>query len=502
MPMLEIAAARPALPATGALVLPAAEEEAFTALGEGLLDAASREAVAKALLAAEFRPKVGAVASLLAPNGTVSRLLVVGLGKRAALGRQEAERAGAAAAVALAQESAAAVAGDSLSPPLLVAFATGALSRSYRFDRYRRSEKPEEKPRLARLALLTAELEAVRALLAAEMPVLRGVMRARDLVSEPGNVLTPAAFAERCSALEQLGLAVEVLGPKALARLRFGALLGVAQGSANPPRLVVLRWPGQSGGKSSRPGLSQPVAFIGKGVTFDSGGISLKPGQGMEEMKFDMAGAAAVVGTMAALAERHAKVDAVGLLGLVENMPSGTAQRPGDVVTTRSGQTVEVVNTDAEGRLVLADLLCYCQQKLKPRWMIDLATLTGAIVVALGHERAGLFSNDDPLAAALLRAGEAVGERLWRMPLGEAYDALIKSDIADMKNSAGRDASAITAAQFLQRFVAGTPWAHLDIAGTAWTDKDTALVPKGASGFGVRLLSELVAAEAEARAKG
>ncbi len=496
MPALEIAVSRPVLPTEGALVLPAAEGEAFAALGEGLLETATREAVAAALAACEFRPKVGAVASLLAPGTKLSRLLVVGIGERGKFGRLEAERAGGAAAAALARDSAAAVAGGRLPAPLLAAFGEGAALRAYRFDRYRTTEKPEEKPKLARFALLSDEAEAVRAVLAAGRPVRNGVALARDLVSEPGNVLTPESFADRCADLEKLGLAVEVLGPKALERLRFGAMLGVAQGSANAPRLVVLRWAGKSGGKGRRPELEAPFAFVGKGVTFDSGGISLKPGQGMEEMKFDMAGAAAVTGVMASLAESRARVDAVGLLGLVENMPSGTAQRPGDVVVTRSGQTVEVINTDAEGRLVLADVLSYCAQKFKPRWMVDLATLTGAIVVALGHEYAGLFSNDDALAAALLKAGEATGETLWRMPLGEAYDTLINSDIADMKNTAGRPGGSVTAAQFLRRFVGETPWAHLDIAGTAWSDKDGKLAPKGASGFGVRLLAELVAASA------
>jgi leucyl aminopeptidase len=270
----------------------------------------------------------------------------------------------------------------------------------------------------------------------------------------------------------------------------------VAQGSANEPRMVVMQWHGGSGaaarGKRGARG-AKPLAFIGKGVTFDTGGISLKPASGMEDMKWDMAGAGAVVGLMAALAGRKAKVDAVGLVGLVENMPSGTAQRPGDVVKTYSGQTVEVLNTDAEGRLVLADVLWYCQERFDPAFMVDLATLTGAIVISLGHENAGLFSNDDTLVQKLIAAGQATGETVWRMPLGEAYDKMLKSDIADMKNIGGRPGGAVTAAQFLQRFVNGKPWAHLDIAGTAWTSKDKPCVPKGATAFGVRLLDRLVA---------
>jgi leucyl aminopeptidase len=281
---------------------------------------------------------------------------------------------------------------------------------------------------------------------------------------------------------------VDVLGPAAMTELGFGALLGVAQGSVREARMVVMQWHGADDGGA------KPVAFIGKGVTFDTGGISIKPAGGMEDMKWDMAGAGTVVGLMAALAGRQARVNAVGLVGLVENMPSGTAQRPGDVVKSYSGQTIEVLNTDAEGRLVLADVLWYCQEKFKPRFMVDLATLTGAIVVSLGHEHAGLFCNDEELAQQLLAAGTQTGEALWRMPLGEAYDKQLKSDIADMKNIGGRPGGAITAAQFIQRFVNGTPWAHLDIAGTAWSSKDAPCVPKGATAFGVRLLDRLVAA--------
>jgi len=275
-----------------------------------------------------------------------------------------------------------------------------------------------------------------------------------------------------------------------MAKLGFGALLGVAQGSACEPRMVVMRWNG-SGAKGRKAG--KPLAFVGKGVTFDTGGISIKPAGGMEDMKWDMAGAGTVIGLMAALAGRRAKVDAVGLVGLVENMPSGTAQRPGDVVTTYSGQTVEVINTDAEGRLVLADVLWYCQQKFDPRFMIDLATLTGAIIVALGHEYAGFFSNDEELATQLHAAGTASGEKVWRMPLDDAYDKLLRSEIADMKNIGGRPAGSISAAQFVQRFVNGKPWAHLDIAGMAWSSKDAPTTPKGATAFGVRLLDRLVA---------
>jgi leucyl aminopeptidase len=294
--------------------------------------------------------------------------------------------------------------------------------------------------------------------------------------------------------LTALGVKVEVLDEKEMAKLGMGALLGVAQGSAFPPRLVVMQWLGNPSANDKG-----PVCFVGKGVTFDTGGISIKPAGGMEDMKFDMGGAAAVIGALKALAGRKAKANVVGIIGLVENMPSGTAQRPGEVVTTASGQTVEVINTDAEGRLVLADALWYAQENFKPRCIVDLATLTGAIIVALAHEHAGLFSNDDTLSDQLTKAGKAVDETLWRLPLGDAYDKMINSPIADMKNVGEKWAGSITAAQFLQRFITkGTPWAHLDIAGTAWQSKDKPVSPKGATAFGVRLLDRFVAENFEA----
>ena len=308
-------------------------------------------------------------------------------------------------------------------------------------------------------------------------------------------MLSPPVFAERIEPLSALGLQIEVLGPAAMAELGFGALLGVAQGSEHEARTVIMRWNGADAADT-------PLAFVGKGVTFDSGGISIKPAAGMEDMKWDMAGAAAVVGLMAALAGRRAAVNAIGIVGLVENMLSGRAQRPGDVVKSHSGQTIEVLNTDAEGRLVLADILWYAKERFQPRCMVDLATLTGAIIVGLGHEHAGLFSNDDALAQGLLDAGLASGEALWRMPLGKAYDKLLRSDIADMKNIGGRPGGAITAAQFLQRFVGSVPWAHLDIAGMAWSGKDAPGKPKGATAFGVRLLDRLVASQYERPAGG
>jgi leucyl aminopeptidase len=492
--MLDVTIAKSALPSAGALVLPVEEDALAPAVAWEGLDAATGGALTRALEAAEFKGKKGQTATILAPGAGLSRVVAVGLGKAAELTALIAEEAGGHAIALLGREPAVAVASGPLTATLAAHLVFGAVLRGYRFDRYRTTEKAEEKPRLAALTLLADDPAAAETAWQALQPLADGVFLTRDLVSEPPNVLTPAELAERCEALTRLGLRVEVLGLKELTKLGFGAMLGVAQGSANEPRMVVMQWLGASGGaKGKKAAKPKPIAFVGKGVTFDSGGISIKPAAGMEDMKWDMAGAGAVVGLMAALAGRRAKVDAVGLVGLVENMPSGTAQRPGDVVKTYSGQTVEIINTDAEGRMVLADVLWYCQERFDPRFMIDLATLTGAMVITLGHEIGGFFSNDDELANNLHAAGEAVGEKLWRMPLGEAYDRQLKSDIADMKHVGGRPGGAITAAQFLQRFVKGKPWAHLDIAGMAWASKDAATVPKGATAYGVRLLDRLVA---------
>jgi leucyl aminopeptidase len=485
--MPDIAFVKPALPRSGALVLPLAEEAPLAGLAKQA-DEATGGAIARGLEAAKFKGRKGQAATLWAPGAGLSKVVAVGLGKAADLAATGAEAAGGAIAGAVAQEREAVVAADGLTPALAASLAMGASLKSYRFDRYRTTEKEEDKPKLERIAIAVADTAKAKAAFAPLQAVADGVFLTRDLVSEPPNVLTPAEFAERCRALTKLGVEVEILGPKEMKKLGFGALLGVAQGSAQEPRMVVMKWMGAPKGRKGK-----PLAFIGKGVTFDTGGISIKPAGGMEDMKWDMAGAGTVAGLMAALAGRKAKADVVGLLGLVENMPSGTAQRPGDVVTTASGQTVEVINTDAEGRLVLADVIHYCIEKFDPRFMVDLATLTGAIIIALGHEHAGLFSNDDTLASRIEAAGRATGETAWRMPLGEAYDKQIKSDIADMKNVGGRPGGSITAAQFIQRFVQGRPWAHLDIAGTAWSSKDLPTAPKGATAYGVRLLDRLVA---------
>jgi leucyl aminopeptidase len=493
--MIDIAFVKPALPRHGALVLPLGEETPLAGLAQAL-DTATGGGVTRALAAAGFKGRKGQSCTLWAPAGEAgpARVVVIGLGKPGEWTAEGLEAAGGAALPLIQAEGEAVVAAEGLPAAHAASFALGLVLRGYRFDRYRTTEKEEDKPQLAKVAVASDAATAAKAAWAPLRAVAEGVYLSRDLVSEPPNVLHPAELAERCKPLEKLGLTVEVLGPKEMRKLGFGALLGVAQGSVNEPRMVVMQWHGA--GAKGRKG-TRPVAFIGKGVTFDTGGISIKPAAGMEDMKWDMAGAGTVIGLMAALAGRKAKVDAVGLVGLVENMPGGNAQRPGDVVTTASGQTVEVINTDAEGRLVLADVMHYCQERFQPRCMVDLATLTGAIIIALGHEHAGMFSNDDELAHRLSTAGRQVGEAVWRMPLGDAYDKQLKSDIADMKNVGGRPGGSITAAQFLQRFVLKqdppTPWAHLDIAGTAWASKDLPTVPKGATAFGVRLLDRLVA---------
>lgn len=363
--------------------------------------------------------------------------------------------------------------------------AMGASLKAHRFDRYRSQLKDDEKPCVKQLEIVCDDDKNASVLWKQEEHLVEGVCLARDLVFEPANVLTPKQFAQQCDELKKLGVTVEIFDKKKLTQLKMGALLGVAQGSANEPYVAIMQW---NGGAQEK-----PLAFIGKGVTFDTGGISIKPSSGMEEMKMDMAGAAAVTGLMRCLAGRKAKVNAIGMVGLVENMPSSTAQRPGDIVHSYSQQTIEVLNTDAEGRLVLADLLSYCNEKFEPQLMINLATLTGAIIVALGNDHAGLFSNDDQLAQRLQDAATRTGEDLWRLPLGKNFDKMLDSTIADMQNITNkRGAGSITAAQFLHRFVGKTPWAHLDIAGVAWSDKPTSISAKGGSGYGVRLLDEFV----------
>ena len=446
----------------------------------------------RAAAADRFTGKSGSTLDIIAPADlNAPRLVVIGIGKERDLKDRDLVRLGgvaigavpsaAAQATIVTEFAAGALKGDQIAGLVL-----GARLRAYSFDRYKTKRKEgEERPTKVEVNFACANPVAAEKAWASTVGLADGVVLARDLVNEPANVLYPGEFARRASDLRKLGVLVEVLDVAAMKKLGMGALIAVGQGSAHELKVVVMRW---NGGKRG----TDPVAFIGKGVCFDSGGISIKPAQGMEDMKGDMAGAACVVGLMRALASRKAKVNVVGAIGLVENMPDGKAQRPGDIVTTMSGQTVEVINTDAEGRLVLADVLHYVNKRFKPRFMINLATLTGAIIVALGQEYAGMFSNDDKLAERLTKAGEATAERVWRMPLGPEYDKMIDSKFADMKNTGGRYGGSITAAQFLQRFVNKTPWAHLDIAGTALGSPQTDINKSWSSGWGVRLLNRLV----------
>ena len=483
-----IAFAKIAVPAKGAAVVLAAEGGVLSAQAAAV-DAGGQ--LAKAFSVADFTGKLAAGIEVLAPQGGgLDRLAAIGVGKPEALDRRAWSRIGGAAFAAAkkAQEISilADVEGAAPTPDDIAALALGVLLNSYAFDKYKtRKDNGKPAPGPAKVTILCANPAAVRRAFAAAQGLADGVILARDLVNEPANVLGTLEFAARAKELEALGVKVEVLTEKEMRRLKMGALLGVAQGSIRPPRLVVMRW---DGGKAR----DKPAVFVGKGVVFDTGGISIKPAGGMEDMKGDMGGAAAVTGLMHALAARKARANVIGIIGLVENMPDGNAQRPGDIVTSMSGQTIEVINTDAEGRLVLADALWYANERFAPRFMVNLATLTGAILVALGSDHAGLFSNDDALAEQLLAAGRDTGEKLWRMPLGPEYDKLIDSKNADMKNTGGRQAGSITAAQFLKRFVKDTPWAHLDIAGTAMASPSSETNQSWASGFGVQLLDRLV----------
>jgi leucyl aminopeptidase len=457
--------------------------------------AALEGAVGQAAAASRFTGAKGQTLDILAPAGVdAARLLLVGAGKRDAYDAMGAEHAAASAYGALKASGL-----ETLRIELpngggtnAARAALGVRLASYRFDKYRTKEPADKKPSITKLQVVVPDVDKALADFAPLAALADAVSFSRDLVSEPANVLYPAEFARRVKALESLGLEVEVLGEPEMMKLGMGSLLGVGQGSIRESQLAVIRWNGAADKTA------QPIAFVGKGVCFDTGGISIKPAEGMEDMKWDMGGAAAVAGLMHVLAGRKAKVNAVGILGLVENMPDGNAQRPGDVVTSMSGQTIEVINTDAEGRLVLADAIWYCQDRFKPKFIVDLATLTGAIIVALGNDYAGCFSNNDELAGNLLAASAAEGEPLWRMPLPPQYDKNIDSMIADMKNTGPRAGGSITAALFIQRFVNGLPWAHLDIASTAWKKPSTVpTIPEGATGFGVRLLNRMVAEKYE-----
>lgn len=481
-------------PQSGALVVGAIDGGALSKTAQEV-DKKCGGAISRAIKAGRFEGKSEQVLELLSPAGLgVSRVLVVGLGKPAEFSALSAEKLGALIfdRLSMSGEKQVSAAIDEIAKcPLkseIVAahLAAGVRSRSYRFDKYRTRLKDSDKPSLTKITLMCAKMAPAKAAFARLDHVLNGVFAARDLVNDPANDLYPAEFARRAKALGKLGLKVEVLNEAAMKKLGMGALLAVGQGSSKESQLIILHWKGAP--RSKKP----PLALVGKGVCFDSGGISLKPGAGMGDMKGDMGGAAAVFGAMAALAGRKAKANVIGVLACVENMPGPDAQRPGDIITSMSGQTIEVLNTDAEGRLILADAMTYVQRKHKPCAVIDLATLTGAITIALGDVHAGLFSNNDALSGQIDKAGEAVGETVWRMPMGSQYDSKIKSKFADMQNIASAaGAGSITAAQFLQRFIEkDTPWAHLDIAGVAWTGDAK---PSWGSGYGVKLLDRLVA---------
>jgi leucyl aminopeptidase len=455
--------------------------------------ASTGDLIARAAASDRFKGKNGSALDIVAPAGLdLPRLIVLGAGKGRDLKSRDFVKLGGLAmgripAAATAATVIADLAGAPLKPDQAADLALGMRLRAYAFDRYKTKRKEdEETARETKVTIAVASVAGAEKAFAPREAAANGVVLARDLVNEPANVLYPEEFARRAGGLKKLGAVVETFDAAAMKKLGMNALLGVGQGSVHESRMVVMQW---NGGKRG----SEPVAFVGKGVCFDTGGISIKPSGSMEDMKGDMAGAACVVGLIQTLAARKAKINAVGAIGLVENMPDGKAQRPGDIVKTMSGQTIEIINTDAEGRLVLADVLHYVNKRFKPKIMVDLATLTGAIIVALGHEHAGLFANDDRLADRLLKAGAATGELLWRMPLGADYDKKIDSKFADMKNTGGRDGGAITAAQLLQRFVDKTPWAHLDIAGTGMGSPQTDINKSWGSGFGVRLLDHLVA---------
>ncbi|HLH91826.1 MAG TPA: leucyl aminopeptidase [Xanthobacteraceae bacterium] len=481
-----------ATPTTGVLVVFCDETLRLGPVTRRLLGAAGA-LVARAAAADRFKGKLAGALDIVAPADLkVARLVVIGCGDAGDLKRRALVRLGGAAmgkipATAAAATIVAELPNKAMTPEQASDLALGMRLRAYRFDRYKTKRKDDdEKPAAVKLEIGVADVARTRSTWSARGGLADAVLLARDLINEPANVLYPVEFARRAGTLKRLGVAVDVFDVAAMKRLGMGALLGVGQGSEHDSRMVIMRW---NGAKKD----SAPVAFIGKGVCFDTGGISIKPAASMEDMKGDMAGAACVVGLMHALAARKARVNAVGAIGLVENMPDGNAQRPGDIVTTMSGQTIEIINTDAEGRLVLADVLHYVNSKYKPKFMVDLATLTGAIMVALGQEYAGLFANDDKLAERLVKAGEATGERVWRMPLGPEYDKMIDSKFADMKNTGGsRWGGAITAAQLLARFVGKTPWAHLDIAGTALGSPQSETNKSWSAGWGVQLLDRLV----------
>lgn len=487
---MKITFSKPAIKLEGAIVAILDEGKMLT---ESLvsLDKRSGGHIARAIKGAKFEGKKDQSLDIVAPADGLDRVILMGAGKAGSLEPREIELIGGAI-VGLLQAAkckkgsvvALPTAGKSQKPADIAALiASGAKLRHYSFDGYKSKKSTSNGPET--LLVTAPDVAAANKAFAKYAAIAEGNHFARDLVNEPANVLTPPEFANRAKALAKAGVKIEILTPQQMKKLGMHALLGVAQGSPHEARLVIMRW---NGGKKG----VRPVAFVGKGVTFDTGGVSIKPASGMEDMKGDMAGAACVTGLMLSLAKRKAKVNVIGAIGLVENAVDGNAQRPGDIVKSMSGQTIAVLNTDAEGRLVLADVLWYVQNRFKPQFMVNLATLTGAIIVALGKEHAGMFSNNDELAARIATSGYATGEKVWRMPLAPEYDKLIDHDVADMKNIGGRHGGAITAAQFIQRFVNNVPWVHLDVAGTAMDSNKSSINQSWASGWGVRLLNHMV----------
>lgn len=504
----------PGMATSGALVVGVYEGGEFTSSAKQV-DKKIRGAVKRAIKVSRFNGKAGQKLMVVAPEGTrLDRVLVVGMGKPGHMSELSLQNLGGGiyAALAFSGSKTATVMVDAHEKSkvslagMAAAIAEGAKLRSYRFERYRTNgadpgNNGNGKPPITTLTVSCKGAARAKVVYKDRAKIADGVFMTRDLVTEPPNVLYPETLANRCKELIKLGVKVEILGEAQMKRLGMGALLGVGQGSVRESKLVVMQWKGLKG-KAPKKGPEarayMPLCFVGKGVTFDTGGISLKPSGGMEDMKYDMGGSGVVIGLMKALAGRKARANVVGVVALAENMPGSGAQRPSDVVTSMSGQTIEVLNTDAEGRLVLADALHYANKRFKPKFIVDLATLTGAIIVALGHHQAGFYSNDDALAAEFAAAAAAVGDDAWRMPLGKKYADQLKSRLADLKNTGGRSAGSITAAEFLHRFVEDDmPWLHIDIAGVALASAGTDLAPKGATGWGVAALDALIRTKLE-----
>ncbi|MEP0391497.1 MAG: leucyl aminopeptidase [Erythrobacter sp.] len=477
--------------------LPTQAATVATIVNQGTMPDGFDPVLAEGANASRFKGTAGQVfEGFTSSDGKAARVAVVGAGEASSDSRRHnLERAGGAAIAKYLRSGETELILDlsqaSLSAEDAGAVLLGAKLRSWAHDEYRTKLTSDKKISLETVHVVGAP-EGTDADWERAAAIARGVELTKKLVTEPANIVYPQSFVALCKeAFAGTGAELIVLGEAEMAELGMGALLGVGQGSRRESQLLAIRWNGGNEG-------DKPSVFVGKGVTFDTGGISIKPAPGMEDMKWDMGGAGAVAGGMLALVSRKAKANVVGVMGLVENMPDGDAIRPGDVLTTMSGQTVEVLNTDAEGRLVLCDALHWAQETFDPAQIVDFATLTGAMIVALGNEHGGLFANDDALADKLLASGKATNDKLWRMPIGPAYDKLINSPIADMKNIGGRWAGSITAAQFLHRFIKkGTPWAHCDIAGMVWSDKPGATHEKGATGYGARLIDQFVADNAE-----